>query len=275
MAATVVDLEVARAPVPEAARPLGQELGGLKETADALQVTDQATFEQAAGLRQTLKLYRQRVSEVFDGTPEQPGIVAAAYKAHQVALGWRKRFDGPAADAEKVLKDRMDAYETALATERRRLEEEAQRVRDATPETLPVVVLEQSIDDILADAHAAWASGDEAAADRILETAEPVVAVPTPLAAFTTPVGLPTPTAPSVTWTTTWTAEITSPMELVRAIAAGKVPLLVTLPNGKAVPVITFNQTWLDSQARTQKDTLRIPGVKAVSKRSSSVSTKR
>ena len=64
------------------------------------------------------------------------------------------------------------------------------------------------------------------------------------------------PQTRGVTTRTTWAAELVDKMTLVKAVAAGTVPLIA----------LDVNQKFLNQQAVSLKDALRIPGVKAVSK---------
>lgn len=251
---------------------LEQRGAELTQTTNAIAVIDQETFERAARRRQELKLFVAQVKAEFDP------VVASAYETHRKAVALRKRVLEPAEQAEKALRDRMDAYEARVETERRRLEEEQGRERqrlqdeaDQQAAQLTEGLVQEAAEDQLAAALAAEAEGDAGLAARILE--QPIVTAPVmPVPVILPPVAVMKPAAPGVTYSTTWKAEITGLLELVRAVASGRVPLMVTLPNGKLAPIFEANQVWLDAQARTQKETLRIPGVKAVPIRRSSVS---
>ena len=109
----------------------------------------------------------------------------------------------------------------------------------------------------------AEAAGDTQAAARLLN--QPVQA-PTVLPApvFLPPVAVSAPQAEGISFSTTWSAELTSLRDLVRAAAGG---------HPGAMACVTFDQVRANGLARSLKDTMAIPGVKAVPKRGTATRT--
>jgi hypothetical protein len=138
------------------------------------------------------------------------------------------------AQAETTIKGAVLTY----TREQERLRREAQAELDAAAERERVHLLKQ------AETHEQ--AGKDGRAETLRDRAETVQA-PT-VAAAEVPRG-------AVHIKTTWHAEVTDLAELARACAEGRVPLELIQPD----------MTTLNAQARTFKDKLAIPGVKAVS----------
>lgn len=214
---------------------------GLAEQATALRVVDEPTFQRAGVMLRMIKDYLARVGEVLNP------IIQAAHKAHQEALGQKKKLEGPALEAERVLKASMGAYQVeqehlarqaeALASaERQRLEEEAK----------------------LQAALEAEARGDGQGAERILEAPTPPVPIIVPAAV--TP---PPPKAEGVSFRTNYRAEVVDLKALVQAVAQGQAALAYLEPNLPA----------LNQAARALKEELRVPGVRVIAERVAAVRT--
>lgn len=69
------------------------------------------------------------------------------------------------------------------------------------------------------------------------------------------------PEVQGLSFTERWHAEVTSLLDLVKAVASGKAPIEALSPD----------YVWLNIQARSFKEKLSIPGVKAVSESSSTI----
>jgi hypothetical protein len=243
---TVTDLAPA-APV------LDRQGAELAQAVEGIAITDHASFGDAVEMLKTVKAYLRKVADLFDP------IDAAQIAARKTTIEQRKKLEQHALTAEKLLKDRMAAYEReverqrqaaelAAQKERERLEAEARAQAEAEQKRLQAEEDERR----LAEAVKAEASGDVESARRLLE--EPTL-VPTvmPAPVFMPPVDAPSaPRAAGVTFTTTYTAEVTSLIDLVKAVAAGQQP----------VTLLLANQVALNGMARAQKLAMKVPGVR-------------
>lgn len=205
-----------------------EHAGTLTARSAVMLVVDALSYEAAAEFLLDIKTYRKQLGETFDP------IVRKAHAAHKEALAQKQKHEQPAIHAEKIVMSRMLEWRQA---EKARADAEA---REAEVEARRRAEEEQ-----LAAAEAAEKAGDKAAAEAIVSEA-PVVA----------PV-LARPAVPKVAGISVrdnWSAEVTNFADLVRAVADGKVPTGVLLPN---MPT-------LNSLARSMKGELRFPGVRAV-----------
>lgn len=185
-------------------------------------------YERAGELLKTVKGLRAEIDSTFDP------IITAAHKAHKEALEQKKKVEAPLAEAENLLKPKIAAY---LAEEERKRREEELRLQKLAQEEAERRRLEEAamLDDI----------GETAEANAILE--EPVFV----------PAVTVQPTAPKVagiTMRTTWAAQVTDLVALVKGVASGKVP----------IQALKADQTFLNQQARAMKSALSYPGVRAV-----------
>ena len=151
-----------------------------------------------------------------------------------------KDDSGPLAQEKLRLGGLLTAYQ---AQERRKREEEERQARIAAEKQAEEEALQRAID--LA------AAGEDEAAEAVLE--ETIIAAPVVI-----PASAPKPTG-SVS-RESYKAEVTNLMELVKAVAAGTVPLMA----------VVANESFINNQARTFKEALSYPGVKV--KRSESTS---
>lgn len=144
------------------------------------------------------------------------------------------------AKAESAIKGSMLTYQNEQ--ERLRREEEARRQEIARREQ----------EKLQKRAEKAAEKGQTEKAEALMETAQ---AIPTPIV---------TPTIQKVAGIatkTTWKAEVTDKMALIKAVAAGQVPM----------SVLDVNQTVLNKMAVALKEELNYPGVKAVAEQSMAV----
>jgi hypothetical protein len=147
---------------------------------------------------------------------------------------------GPLNQEKLRLGGLLTAYQAA---ERRKREEEERLARIAAEKQAEEEAIQRAIE--LA------AAGEEDAAEAVLE--ETIIAAPVVIAASAPkPVG-------SVA-RESFKAEVTNLMELVKAVAAGTVPLMA----------VVANEQFLNNQARTFKESLSYPGVKVKKSESTS-----
>jgi len=201
----------------------------LPEQAKAITITSAETYTQAANFKITLAGWRKKIVDEFAPMKE------AAHKAHKAITAKEGEYLKPITEAEATLKAAIvkwqDEQEAIRRAEQRRLELEAQMQRD--------LERQQREEEAL---NAAIAEGTEEV------YVEPVAYVPPPIAA---------PTYEAVKGlgiTRRWGAEVTDIKKLCRAVADGVVPETYVLPN----------QVALNQRAAADKQSMTLPGVKAV-----------
>jgi hypothetical protein len=242
----------------EAPQQIARQVDDLKTQAASLQITDQVSLDQAAEMRLAAVGMLKRIAEVFDP------IDRAQIEARRVTIAQRKALEDPATFVKDTLGRRMAEYDELVKRQRREAEEAAQRERDrlereaAAAAEAERVRLQSEADQRAIDAAAAAeAAGDTELAERII-AAPPVVEAPPPKPVFMPPVAAPrAAVAAGTSFRDNYRAEITNLMALVRAIAAGTQPLALVLPN----------QVALNGLARSLKDAMAVPGVRAVNDR--------
>lgn len=199
-----------------------------------------------------VQAYKIETEEHYNGAGEQLKVIKAMAReteAKRKALTkpldeGKKRimdfFRGPLqrlADAEKIIKSGMIAYDREQ--ERKRREEEA-RLQELARK-------EQARLDKLAEKRAerAAAKGDTEKAEEIRAA---VSVVPAPI--------LPTeqPKVAGIVRRTTWGGEVTDKMELIKAVAAGQAP----------ATLLDVNMPVLNQIARSLKSEMSYPGIRAV-----------
>jgi hypothetical protein len=191
-------------------------------------------------------------------------VCDASYKAWKTAVAKRDGLKAPFLEADKAYARAMGAYEVeqerirrdaelAAQRERERLEREERERVAAEERRLQAEAEERQ----LAAAAEAEARGDMETAERIasapIET--PVVA-PRPVFVPVAPVA-PKPTASGISFRDNWSAEVINPMALIKAVAAGLQPVTLLLPNMPA----------LNGLARSLREAMNVPGVKANNER--------
>jgi hypothetical protein len=181
----------------------------LMARAEAIQVIDQASLEEAAGFAQLVKAYLAEV-EAFMGP-----VVAAAHAAHKTAVARRDGLKAHAVKAEALIKGRISGYVREQDRLRREAEERARREREEAERRERERVAAETARRIreeeewrLSEAADAEARGDARAAEQII--AAPVVVDPvTARPVFTPPVYVPpAPKVAGVTVSEDWTFEV-------------------------------------------------------------------
>ena len=200
----------------------------VAENGMKLTVTDQPSYDLAAKSVKKIREIRKNIAEVYDPIQKRERETAKATREE------RRKYEDPLALAEKHASGeiaRFDQEQEDLRMEaQRKIEEEA---RQADEERR------------LQEAQAAEENGAKpAVVNRILEQ-ESVAPVPKAAPTYQK--------ASGVGIRKSWSAEVTDMRALAEAVAKGKVSVLA----------IQANQTFLNQQARSMKDTLQIPGVRA------------
>jgi hypothetical protein len=199
----------------------------MPEQARAIAIVDAPSYERACEFLKAIKAFRQEIADTFD-----PHI-KRAFDAHRALCAEKRDAEAPLADAERIVKNGLVAWDRVQAqqrdAERRRLEEQARRAEE---------------DRRLAEAAALAAAGATEMADALLE--EPIE-VPAVAVAPTTP------KVNGIAYRETWSAKVTDLHALVKFVAA----------NPSHLGLLQANMPALNAQARSLKGQLRIPGVKA------------
>jgi hypothetical protein len=209
------------------ARELENKTLTLTQEARALAVTDQPSYKLAVErLLAVADLRREIVAH------HEP-IKRAAHSARQQVIAAEKRLLDPVAEAERVYKTGIAAYES----EQRRLEAEARAKAEADARRLAEEQREQELQQ--AEAEGA-------------DLAEVAAMLAAPLPAIRPETRPAFQSARGVSTATNWKGEVTSLETLVKAIAAGKANIGLVMPNEPAI-----NQL-----ARATRGTLEVPGVR-------------
>ena len=201
-------------------------------------------YTQAGDRLKGIMALKKRVAETFDP------IISKAHAAHKEAVAQKKSHDQPLADAEAVYKRAMltyqDEQERVRRQEQARLEEAARKEREK----------------LEAQARKAEERGKtEKAAElqaRAATVATPVIAVVTP-------------TVSGISTRETYKAVVHNKTVLIEAVAGGRRVIVdpkYAGPERRVHPrvpdaVLAYDQAVLNAQARSLKDTLNYPGVRA------------
>ena len=207
----------------------GDEALVIAEAGMQLTVTDQPSYDLAAKSVKRIREIRKHIGEVYDPIQKRERETVKATREE------RRKYEDPLALAEKHARGeiaRFDQEQERLRMEEQRKAEEEARKADEERR--------------LQEAQAAEQNGAKPAVlNRILEQQS------------VTPVPKAAPTyqkASGVGTRENWSAEVTDMRALAEAVSKGKV----------SINALQANQTFLNQQARSMKDTLQIPGVRAV-----------
>ena len=197
--------------------------------AQALTITDQATYARAGEALLTLKDLRREIEVVF-----RP-IIAAANTAHKEALKQEAALLKPITTADAWVRQQMAAYLDQEAAQRAALQASLTAQAETQAEAAQV-----------AQAATLEAEGRHEEAEAVL-VAPPIMA----------PVILPPPQAEGVSWRLEHHAVVADMAALIRAVANGPVPMAALQPN----------LMWLNGQAKALKGLMNYPGVRVVEER--------
>lgn len=208
------------------------------DKASALRIVDTTTFQAAGSMLVDIRSLRGEIDAAFDPT------IKAAHNAHKTACAAKKKVEAPLAEAETTIKRMMATYQT----EQERRQREAQAQLDAEMKRIEeekrLAAAEKMVD-----------AGLPEVAESLLSA--PVVVAPVRVA--------PLAKADGVSFRETWRAEVTDLIDLVKW--CGTRPDMIPL-------LLQPNQTGLNQLARTQKQNMSIPGVRAVSDKTVSATAK-
>jgi hypothetical protein len=194
--------------------------------AQGLIVRNQEEYDFANSFLKSIKELQAKVKDTFGP------IIAKAFQAHKEAKAQEAKHLEPLVRAESLIKNKMLDFlreqEKIRQEQERKLQAEAEKKRQ----------------EALAKAEKAREEGKEAKAEKYEDKAAGIVA----------PILAPTVDKGSVAVKKLYHAEVYDLMALVKAIAENKAPL----------NLIEANMPVLNSQARSLKEGMNYPGVKAV-----------
>lgn len=158
-----------------------------------------------------------------------------------------KLATGPCQEAEKIIKGKILTFNQEQDRIRREQEEKQRRLQEEARRKA-----EEERQAAAAKAAEAAKAGDEKAAAEAQEQAEEAEAK-TEALQHAAPVAVAEKKVTGVSTRKNWKAEVTDLMELVKAVADGKVPL----------NCIQANQTQLNKMAKAMESEMNYPGVRA------------
>jgi hypothetical protein len=204
------------------------------DMAEALVITDQASYERAGKFVIGIKKLKKKITDTFKPMKQ------AADAAKRVILDQEKEANAPIKEAESIVSGRMIAWDQ----EQRRIREEAERAAREKAR-------KEDEERRLKEAEQLETEGDKEAADAVLED-ETVVVTPPPMPKPEKPAGVSYRVIYSVDETTI------DLKALAEASLKGQIPIQAIQPNIK----------FLNQQARSLKDAMNWPGVTVTSKQS-------
>lgn len=211
-------------------RKLEQTALAWPRRAEAIVVMDQESYSAAAELLTDIVTLERQIVD------HHAPVKAAAWNAHKAAVAAEKKLLEPLNQAKAIIKVRLVAWtqeqERIRLEAQRKAEEEARRLEE--DERLRLA------------AEAEDAGAPEETVSEILESPAVVVPVPVVQPTFQRVAGVSTQQR--------WKAQVVDIKALCRAVA-----------DGKASPeLVQANMVALNNMARAMKNTLAIPGVRAV-----------
>ena len=234
-----------------------QEALTWPERATSLAITTPDTYVAAGEMLKGIKALRAKIAETFE-----PHI-KRAFEAHRALVAERRAAEDPLTSAEGVIKGKLVAYDTeqerlrrieeARVREEARRQEEIRRLEEAAElerqsrerAAQAALLVDDEIERQIAQQEAAELQTQAEAT--IAEPVEaPVVFVPKA-----------TPKVAGIVYRETWSAQVVDLMALVRHVAA----------HPEHANLLTPNTTALNGLARSLRQSMAIPGVKAVATR--------
>lgn len=213
----------------EQERELKEQALTVIERAKIVKITDQPSYDSATSLLlNEIIPFRKKWKDYWET------LRVPAYKAYQGILDKFKEGDAPAEAAERQVKAEIRRWDD----EQERIQQELQRKAQAEAER-------QAEEERLRAAIVAEESG--------ANEQEVAAIVDAPVAVVAAPVAPTYAKVSGISKRDNWKAKVTDLKALVKAVAAGKVPIEYILPNEQA----------LNARAKADKQTLNIPGVVA------------
>jgi len=205
------------------------------EQARKIAIVDDASYRAAAEFLKGIKALSGEIDDTFD-----PHI-KRLFDAHRALCREKADAKAPAAEAERIVKDAIRAYDDEQ--ERRRLAEQRRLEELAAQEAR-----EQRLADAVALAEQAVVQQDP----RLQEAADELLAAPIEVPAVAVPPS--TPKVTGISFRETWTARVTDLAALIRYAAT----------NPQFMNLLMINQPALNALARSMKRLLKVPGVEVI-----------
>lgn len=206
------------------------EVSGIVEAAKAVTIESVADRKEAAVFERALIKKEKAIADHY-----KP--IKKSLDAHKrVILDQERGYLAPVKEARDILKQTELLWDT-----------EQQRIADEQEKKIAAELRRREEEKRLAEAEAAQNAGDEEKVEAILE--RPIE---------TPKINLQPPKAPGQSVRTTWKAEVVDFPKLLAHIAANPALSHLVQPNEQAIRAM----------ARTQKDTLNLPGVRVYSEKS-------
>ena len=205
------------------------------ERARSLRITSPEVYTKASMFLKGIKGLRDEANGIFDPS------IKAANDAHKAAIEAKRKVETPLAEAERIIKTEMVRYDDEQERERRRLQREAEEAERRRIE-----------DDNLNLAVHMEREGKEFGDEGLVQEAHELIAQP--IIPVVAPVIKATPIIAGQHFATTWSAQVTSLLELVKYVAK----------NPSFIGLLQANQTALNAQARSLKEHMALPGVKPI-----------
>jgi hypothetical protein len=224
--------------------PIKNEVSIIIADAKAFSITSNDELVEAGARMRIIAQKKAEVDAKFDI------IIKPAHAAHKSACDLRNEVKAPLDEADRLYRTKTLEYTRKMEDERRRQEQEERELQEAMARE----DRERRAAELADQAAVAEKAGDTLGAESLFAEAQNVEAAPVIVA----PVAM-APLAPKVAGVSTrenWQAEVTDLMALVKAVAAGTVPILA----------IQADTAFLSKQAKAMKSLLSYPGVRAYDK---------
>ena len=227
-AATPLETEIVIATPTAEAAEIVRRTDPLVMRAEAFVVENDVAYESAGDFLRDVKAMQKEIRDAFEAP------VKKAHEAHKAMTGLRAKLLAPIDEAERLVKRKMAGF---VEARQRAAQEEARRQAEAARKA--------EEDRRRAEATELEAQGRLAEAEKVLEA--PVhVAAPV--------VRAESPKAEGTSARRKLSAKVVDLDALVRAVAAGRVPLTLIQPNQRA----------LDALAQAAGDAFELPGCELV-----------
>ena len=197
----------------------------IPDAAKKLAITDDVSLSIGNQLLLSIKDIRKQISDTFDP------LAKKAHEAHKAILEEKKKAEAPLVEAEGIIKPSIARY---MAEAERKRREEEERIRKEMEK--------RAEEEALAAAIEAEDAGDLAEAEAILSAPVFVPHVSAP----------PPPKLEGISIRNIIKFEVTDLRALVKAVAAGQVPIEAIKPNDVVI----------GAQARSLRLSLHWPGVR-------------
>ncbi len=210
-------------------------------------IKDQGSYSAAADMSGTIKKAIKNIEAV--GGP----LIKKTWSAYKEAKALLDNLIKPLKESESVIKKGLLTYDQKIENERREAERKA-LIAKQEAEKKVAEEKKKAEDEQLRKAEEAEKKGNMEEAKKIIEA--PVAPV-APLEPVASPVMPEKPKASGISYRDNWKVQVFDTRALLGAIIAEIV----------SIESVSVNMSFLNSLARTQKNALDIPGVRAINDR--------